>query len=107
MAKKKYNIEINKSEPEVLIEKVKGVDLLYHEATFKKEFSERAKETGHSTTFDAATIAKRAEVKNLLIGHFSQRYRNLDELLIETKEIFQNTYLAESGLVLDFNKLYS
>ena len=90
-----------------LIEKVKGVDLLYHEATFKKELSERAKETGHSTTFDAATIAKKSEVKNLLIGHFSQRHRNLEELLVETKEIFKNTYLAESGLVLDFNKLSS
>jgi ribonuclease Z len=92
---------------EALIKKIKGVDLLYHEATFKKELSERAKETGHSTTFDAATIAKKAEVKNLLIGHFSQRYRNLDELLIETKEIFQNTYLAESGLTLDFNKVFN
>ena len=92
---------------EALIEKIKGVDLLYHEATFKKEFADRAKKTGHSTTFDAATIAKKSEVKNLLIGHFSQRYRNLDELLIETKQVFKNTYLAESGLVLDFNKLYS
>jgi len=92
---------------EALIEKVKGVDLLYHEATFKKELSERAKETGHSTTFDAATIAKKSEVKNLLIGHFSQRYKNPDELLVETKEIFKNTYLAESGLILDFNQLFS
>ena len=92
---------------EALIEKVKGVDLLYHEATFKKEFSERAKETGHSTTFDAATIAKKAKVKNLIIGHFSQRYRNLDELLVEAKDTFANTHLAESGLVLDFNKLSS
>jgi len=92
---------------EALVEKIKGVDLLYHEATFKKELSERAKETGHSTTFDAATIARKAAVKNLIIGHFSQRYRNLDELLFETKITFPNTYLAESGLVLDFNKLSS
>ena len=92
---------------EALIDKVRGVDLLYHEATFKKEFSERAKATGHSTTLDAATISKKAEVKNLLIGHFSHRYRNLDELLVEAKETFKNTYLAESGLMLDFNKLSS
>ena len=90
---------------ETLAEKIKGVDLLYHEATFKKELSERAKETGHSTTFDAATIAKKAAVKHLIIGHFSQRYRNLDELLTESKNTFSNTYLAKSGLVLDFNKL--
>ena len=50
---------------------------------------------------------KKAEVENLLIGHFSQRYRNLDELLVETKETFKNAYLAESGLVLDFNELSS
>jgi len=92
---------------EALIEKIKGVDLLYHEATFKKELSHRAKETGHSTTFDAATIARKAAVKHLMIGHFSQRYRNLDELLFETKITFPNTYLAESGLVMDFNKLSS
>ncbi len=92
---------------ESLVDKIKGVDLLYHEATFKKELSERAKETGHSTTFDAARIARKAAVKNLVIGHFSQRYRNLDELLTETKDTFENTLLAESGLVLDFNKLSS
>ena len=92
---------------EALIDKIKGVDLLYHEATFKKELSERAKKTGHSTTYEAATIAKKSCVKNLLIGHFSQRYRNLDELLVEAKGTFANTHLAESGLVLDFNKLSS
>jgi len=92
---------------EALIEKFKEIDLLYHEATFKKELADRAKETGHSTTYEAATIAKKSAVKNLLIGHFSQRYKNLDELLIEAKETFKNTQLAESGLVLDFNKLSS
>ena len=92
---------------ETLIEKIKGIDLLYHEATFKKELERRAKETGHSTTYEAATIAKKSGVKNLLIGHFSQRYKNLDELLIEAKGTFKSTYLAESGLVLDFNKLSS
>jgi len=90
---------------EDLIDKLKGIDLLYHEATFKKDLADRAKETGHSTTYEAATIAKKASVKNLLIGHFSQRYKNLDELLIEAKGTFKNTYLAKSGLLLDFNKL--
>ena len=92
---------------EALIEKIKGIDLLYHEATFKKDLSDRAKETGHSTTYEAATIAKKSAVKNLLIGHFSKRYKNLDELLVESKVEFKNTYLAESGLVLDFNNLFS
>ena len=92
---------------ESLIGKIRGIDLLYHEATFKKELSDRANKTGHSTTYEAATIAKKSVVKNLLIGHFSQRYKNLDELLIEAKDTFKNTLLAESGLVLDFNKLSS
>ena len=92
---------------EGLIEKIKGIDLLYHEATFKKDLADRAKETGHSTTYEAATIAKKSAVKNLLIGHFSKRYKNLDELLVESKVEFKNTYLAESGLVLDFNNLFS
>ena len=90
-----------------LIEKIKGIDLLYHEATFKKDLADRAKQTGHSTTYEAATIAKKAEVKNLLIGHFSQRYKNLDELLIEARDTFENTILAESGLELDFNMISS
>ena len=92
---------------ETLIEKIKGVDLLYHEATFKKELSERAKETGHSTTFDASEIARKANVKNLMIGHFSQRYKNLDELLAEAKEQFNNSMLAEAGLTIDFKKINS
>jgi len=92
---------------ESLIEKIKGIDLLYHEATFKKDLAERAKETGHSTTYEAATIAIKSKVRNLLIGHFSQRYRDLDELLVEAKSIFNNTHLAESGLVIDFDKLSS
>ena len=92
---------------DALIEKIKEIDLLYHEATFSKDLADRAKETGHSTTYEAATIAKKSEVKNLLIGHFSQRYKNLDELLIEARDTFKNTILAESGLELDFNKLLS
>ena len=92
---------------EALIEKVKGVDLLYHEATFKKELSERAKQTGHSTTLDASEIARKANVKNLMIGHFSQRYQNLDELLTEVKEKFNNSMLAEAGLTIDFKKINS
>jgi ribonuclease Z len=92
---------------EALIDKIRGFDLLYHEATFKKDLADRAKETGHSTTYEAATMAKKSAVKNLLIGHFSQRYKILDELLIEAKDTFRNTLLAESGLELDFNKLPS
>jgi ribonuclease Z len=66
---------------------------------------ERAIETFHSTTIDAATIAKKAEVGTLLIGHFSQRYKELDELLNETKSVFDNTKLAQQGMQIDFSDL--
>ncbi len=85
-----------------LINKIKEVDLLYHETTFMSDLEERATQTGHSTTLQAASIAKRAKVKKLLIGHYSQRYRDLDDLLIETKKDFENTILSYPGLLIDF-----
>ena len=90
-----------------LIEKVKEIDLLYYETTFKHDLKDRAETTGHSTTTQAAIIAKEANVKKLLIGHYSQRYKNLDELLIETKKSFSNTCLSSAGLIVDFNHLLS
>ena len=90
---------------ESLIEKINEVDLLYHETTFMKDLEDRAEKTGHSTTLQAATIAHKAKVKRLLIGHYSQRYKNLDDLLDETKEIFSNTYLSSAGLVVDFKEI--
>jgi ribonuclease Z len=84
---------------EFLIEIVKEVDLLYHEATFKNEHAVRAKDTFHSTTIEAATIAKKAGVKNLIIGHYSARYEDLNELLQESTNVFPNTQLAEEGKV--------
>ncbi|MDC0249623.1 ribonuclease Z [Flavobacteriales bacterium] len=88
-----------------LINKVKQVDVLYHETTFMKDLEDRAEKTGHSTTLQAATIAKQARVKKLLIGHYSQRYTNLENLLVETKEIFENVELSSSGMVVDFKLL--
>jgi ribonuclease Z len=82
---------------ESLAEKVKGVDLLYHETTYLKDLHERAAARFHSTTVQAATIAKKAAVKKLLIGHFSSKYESLEEFLTETAEIFENTELAIQG----------
>ena len=90
---------------ESLIEKIKGVDLLYHETTFMKDLEDRAMKTGHSTTSQAAVIAKKGKVKKLLIGHYSQRYKNLEDLLQETKDIFSNTSLSSAGLVIDFKEI--
>ena len=88
-----------------LVSKIKKVDLLYHETTFKKDLEERAYQTGHSTTLQAAFIARKAEVKNLLIGHYSQRYKDFEELAQESKEIFNKVLISYSGLEIDFKKL--
>jgi ribonuclease Z len=82
---------------ETLAEKVQGVDMLYHETTYLKDLHERAAARFHSTTVQAGTIAKKANVKKLLIGHFSSKYENLEGFLQETKEVFENTELAIQG----------
>jgi ribonuclease Z len=79
---------------------ISNVDLLYHEATFAEAEKERAKETYHSTAAQAAEIAKRANVKKLVIGHFSARYEDDAILKIEADRVFLNTILAKEGLVL-------
>ena len=61
----------------------KNVNLLYYEATFKHEMKERANHTGHSTTLQAAKIACKANVNNLMIGHFSQRYKDTNLPLLK------------------------
>jgi ribonuclease Z len=80
-------------------EQIKRVGTLYHEATFADEHAERAQETFHSTSKQAAQIATQAHAGKLLIGHFSARYENLDILLAEARDIFSETYLAEEGKV--------
>ncbi|MBL7923702.1 MAG: ribonuclease Z [Bacteroidia bacterium] len=82
-----------------LAEDVKGVDLLYHEATFLHEMKERAAATFHSTAREAAMIAREARAGKLLIGHFSARYKALEPLLDEAREIFPNTEMAIEGEV--------
>ncbi len=82
---------------ERLVGIVKGVDLLYHEATFLSDKADRAKETFHSTAEQAGLIAKKAGVKRLIIGHFSARYKNLYPLLEEAKAVFPETTLALEG----------
>ncbi len=71
-----------------------NANILFHEATFSSELAEKAKETGHSTTLDAARVATEAQAKLLVIGHFSARYTNLHALLKETREAFYPTWLA-------------
>lgn len=83
---------------ESLVEKVKGVDVLYHETTYLKAHHERALAHFHSTTIQAAAIAEKAGAKKLLIGHFSSKYETLEEFLAETSAVFKNTELALEGV---------
>ncbi len=83
---------------ESLIDKTKGVTLLYHEATYLKDLAERALARFHSTTVQAATIALRAGVGKLLIGHFSSKYEKLDEFKNEAQAVFPETDLAIEGV---------
>lgn len=76
---------------------VKGVDLLYHEATYAADMQNDAKQRGHSTTVDAAKVAKLAEARRLIIGHFSSRYKEHDMLVEECREIFPATDIAVEG----------
>lgn len=78
---------------------IRNVGLLYHEATFTKEHTKRAKATGHSTAEDAAKIAKEAEVDRLILGHFSSRYTDTSGIYTEATEVFQNVSCVEDGEV--------
>jgi ribonuclease Z len=82
---------------EQVADAVKGVELLYHEATFLHELLERANETYHTTALQAGQIAKMAGVNKLVIGHFSARYQSLEALGEEACGAFPNTEIAEEG----------
>ena len=79
---------------------LEGVDLLYHEATFLECDAARARETAHSTARQAATIAKAAGVKKLVVGHYSARYEELAPLKQEADAVFPGTLLAFEGMKL-------
>ncbi|SDR77394.1 RNAse Z [Polaribacter sp. KT25b] len=80
---------------------IKNTDLLYHEATFLSDREDLAKKTKHSTSEQAAQIAKDANVKQLIIGHYSGRYKDISLFQKEAKEIFENTKLAEPGKIFN------
>lgn len=82
---------------EQLVEQVKEVDLLYHEATFANDMKARAGATYHTTAEQAASFAKKANVGKLLLGHFSARYRELNPIIDEAKAVFPKTELALEG----------
>lgn len=80
-----------------IVETIKNVDLLYHEATFLEEMRDFAKKTNHSTTVDAANMANMVNAKKLLIGHFSARVNDAKRYEKEAKTIFENTEAVREG----------
>ncbi|MCH2225409.1 MAG: ribonuclease Z [Crocinitomicaceae bacterium] len=82
---------------EDVVEYIKEVDLLYHEATFTEEMLDRAKITKHSTAKHAGQIAKMANVKRLIMGHLSARYDNGKQHVMEAKPYFENCSYVEDG----------
>ena len=90
-----------------VIKNVEGVDWLYHEATYDDSLRIKAHKRYHSTSLEAATVAREAGVKQLILGHFSKRYLDDTLLLHEAQTIFPATRLANEGLVIDLNELGS
>jgi len=82
---------------ETIADQIRGIDMLYHEATFANDEILKARDTLHSTAAQAAQLATLAGVSKLLLGHFSARYKDLTPILEEAKPIFANTHLALEG----------
>lgn len=84
---------------ESIVPFIKGIDLLYHETTFTKDRQEEAIQSMHSTAEEAAWIADAAQVGQLVIGHYSSRYKDPEVLVQEAAAIFPNTVAGEEGKV--------
>ena len=87
---------------EDVIPLIKNTTVLYHESTFLESESHLAEKTMHTTAKQAAKIAKLADVKHLLLGHYSTRYGNIELFRTEANEIFENVLLADDGLEFEF-----
>ena len=87
---------------EAIIPLIKEVDVLYHESTFLEQDVERCIPTGHSSAKQAATIAQKAKVKNLILGHYSTRYSNIELFKQEAETVFEQVFVADDGKVFNF-----
>lgn len=83
---------------ESICKKIKGVDMVYHETTYLADLEEKAISRFHSTSKQAATVARDAGAKRLLMGHFSSIYDSLEKFKEEACEIFENSEIAEEGV---------
>ncbi len=87
---------------ETIIPLIENCDVLYHETTFLESEAEKAESTMHTTAKQAATIAAKAKVKQLLLGHYSTRYANIELFKEEATTIFPDVLLADDGRVFEF-----
>ncbi|NMH28812.1 ribonuclease Z [Flavobacterium silvaticum] len=87
---------------ETIIPYIKEVDSLYHESTFLQSEAELAQKTMHSTAIQAATIAKEANVGQLILGHYSTRYDSITLFKEEAQTVFENVLLADDGLSFEW-----
>jgi len=88
---------------EQIIPIIENADYLYHESTFLETESHLSERTMHSTAKQAATIALKANVKNLILGHYSTRYGNIELFKAEAQTIFPNVLLADDGREFDLD----
>ncbi|SFD17620.1 ribonuclease Z [Flavobacterium phragmitis] len=86
---------------EEVIPIIANTDVLYHESTFLDSEARLAEKTLHSTAREAATIALKANVKQLILGHYSTRYDGLEPFKKEAEQVFPNVLLADDGLSFD------
>lgn len=87
---------------EAKVELLNKVTVMYHEATFLDSHAHLCEFTGHSTAKQAAQIAKKAKVQQLILGHYSTRYDNLEAFKEEAQTIFENTHLAKDGKIFEW-----
>ena len=87
---------------ERLIPYLENVDILYHESTFLESEVHLTERTKHSTAIQAATIAQKAGVKQLVLGHYSTRYESIEPFKTEAETVFPNVLLAEDGKEFEF-----
>ncbi len=87
---------------ETFLDQIRGVDMLYHESTYLNEHLHLCHNVMHSTAEQAATIAQKAEVGRLLLGHYSARVDDHELFLNEAKPVFENTQLAHEGEKIEF-----
>ncbi len=86
---------------ESIVEDIKDVQVLYHETTYLDELADKAEERGHSTAKQAAKMALLCQAKQLITGHYSPRYKYVDDIILEAKTIFKQTLKGYDGFILD------